>query len=104
MRKAPTDAERALWLRLRHRQIDGLKFRRQVPIGPFIVDFFCRDAGLVIELDGSQHAEACAAYDRRRTVWLEGHGLRVLRFWNGDVLMRPTLVMDAIAAAIARKA
>jgi very-short-patch-repair endonuclease len=103
MRKAPTDAERALWLRLRHRQMAGLKFRRQVPIGPFIADFFCRDASLVIELDGSQHAEACAAYDRRRTIWLEECGLRVLRFWNRDVLLRPAMVMDAIAAAIACK-
>jgi very-short-patch-repair endonuclease len=63
-----------LWKRLRFRQVDGLKFRRQVPVGPFIVDFPCFEARLILEIDGSQHAEDRADYDARRTTWLESQG------------------------------
>ena len=69
------------------RQLEGYKFRRQVPLGPFIVDFLCLEANLVIELDGGQHVEA-AGYDRNRTSYLQEQGFRVFRFWNGEVLQR----------------
>ncbi|MCK6685490.1 MAG: endonuclease domain-containing protein [Thermoanaerobaculia bacterium] len=91
----PTDAERLLWRRLRLRQLEGYKFRRQVPLGPFIVDFLCLEANLVIELDGGQHVEA-AGYDRNRTSYLQEQGFRVIRFWNGEVLQRTDEVVDEI--------
>jgi very-short-patch-repair endonuclease len=85
MRRADTDAESRLWNALRARRPGGWKWRRQVPIGPFIADFFCVDARLVLELDGGQHSERID-YDARRTAYLQTHGLRVLRFWNAEVL------------------
>ena len=84
LRKNQTDAERNLWQRIRRRQIGGYRFRRQHPIGNYIVDFFCFEKGLVIEIDGGQHLEQ-ADYDRERTNWLESQGYRVLRFWNNEV-------------------
>ena len=83
LRKSSTKAERALWSQLRDRQLDGHKFRRQQPIGPYIVDFFCLERNLVVEVDGGQHAPEV---DERRTAFLEGAGYRVLRFWNEEVL------------------
>jgi very-short-patch-repair endonuclease len=80
-----TDAERCLWHALRHKQLGGHRFRRQVPLGPYIVDFVCLAARLIIEVDGGQHSERMEA-DARRTEWLEGQGFRVIRFWNNDVL------------------
>ena len=80
-----TDAERALWHRIRHRQVEGHRFRRQVPIGPYIVDFACLNAGLVIEVDGGQHNDALEE-DRVRDAWLNARGYCVLRFWNNEVL------------------
>ncbi|MSO80115.1 MAG: endonuclease domain-containing protein [Alphaproteobacteria bacterium] len=85
LRRHPTDAERALWRHLRQRQLAGYRFRRQTPVGPFIVDFLCVEAGLVTEIDGGQHATQEAA-DTNRTAWLESQGLRVLSFWNNEVL------------------
>ncbi len=85
LRANMTDAERFVWQRLKHRQLGGFKFRRQAPIGPYIADFACFDARLVIELDGGQHAENASA-DAARTRWLEGEGFRVVRFWNHDAL------------------
>jgi very-short-patch-repair endonuclease len=102
MRREMTETEGALWKRLRFQQVAGLKFRRQVPVGPFIADFLCFEVQLAFKLDGSQHAGDQAEYDRRRTAWLESQGCRVLRFWNSDVLARPESVMDAIYAAIGR--
>ena len=93
-----TDAERLLWSRLRRRQVHGLRFRRQHPIGPFIADFACTQAGLVIELDGGQHVQA-KDKDAARTRWLEQSGYRVLRFWNNDVLTQIDAVLQVIAAA-----
>jgi len=87
LRTEMTDAEVRLWIRLRGEQIDGYRFRRQVPMGPYVVDFACLKARLVIEVDGGQHAEALER-DDRRTAWLEARGFRVLRFWNTDVLQR----------------
>jgi very-short-patch-repair endonuclease len=80
-----TDAEKLLWFALRNRQIDKLKFRRQVPLGPYIADFVCLENKLIVELDGGQHADA-VKYDEARTRWLEGDGFHVIRFWNNDVL------------------
>jgi very-short-patch-repair endonuclease len=85
LRANGTDSERRLWSKLRRRQLDGFRFRRQAPIGPFIVDFVCLERHIVIELDGGQHAEQEAA-DTKRMQWLEQEGYRVIRFWNDDVL------------------
>lgn len=84
LRRDATDAERAMWRILRNRQLAGFKFRRQQPLGPFIVDFVCFSHRLIIEIDGGQHADNAA--DERRTAWLERQGFRVLRFWNNDVI------------------
>ncbi len=83
LRRDQTDAERAVWRLLSNRQVGGLKFRRQHPIGPYIVDFYCDALGLVVEVDGGQHRPAV---DQQRTDYLQSHGLEVLRFWNADVL------------------
>jgi very-short-patch-repair endonuclease len=84
LRKNSTDAERKLWSHIRDRQLLGFKFVRQQPVGPYIADFACREADLVIELDGGQHADL--ARDQQRTAELEQHGYDVIRFWNHDVL------------------
>ena len=85
LRKAMTEIERTLWQELRRGKIPGVRFRRQVPIGPFIADFLCVAAKLVVEVDGGQHADR-TAYDAARSAYLERMGLRVLRFWNSEVL------------------
>ncbi len=85
LRQAPTDAERKLWSLLRRKQLDGVRFRRQQPIGPYVVDFYCSSCRLVIEVDGGQHDTNRAA-DEKRTAWLAMRGYRVLRFWNNEVL------------------
>ena len=84
MRHQPTPQEEQLWQQLRAKRLDGWKFRHQSPIGPFIPDFCCPEAKLIIELDGSQHAER-AGYDESRTEFLKDQGYRVLRVWNSDV-------------------
>ena len=94
-----TDAERALWRYVRLRQLDGHKFRRQVRIGPYIADFACLKAMLVIEVDGGQHAET-RAYDSRRDDFMRGQGYRILRFWNNDVLNNMDGVWQTIIAEI----
>jgi very-short-patch-repair endonuclease len=83
LRRDSTDAERRLWHRLRSRSLFGLKFVRQEPIGPYVVDFICREQRLIVELDGGQHADSKS--DVVRDQWLAEHGYRVLRFWNNDV-------------------
>src|SRR3970040_609127 len=85
LRKNPTDAERLLWEKLRLWQVDGCKFRRQQPLGPYIVDFVCLQKRLIVELDGGQHAQQ-KDYDKGRDGWLVGQGFLVLRFWNNDAL------------------
>ena len=98
LRAQMTDAERKLWLALRDRRFADVKFRRQVPLGPFIADFICFDARLVIEVDGGQHADSVR--DVRRVAWFERNGFRVLRFWNNDVLLNTegaTAILDALA-------
>ena len=98
LRREDTDAEARLWNALRDRTLGGWKWKRQVPRGPYIVDFLCVEAGLVIELDGSQHAEQ-AAYDDRRTAYLQRLGLRVLRFWNFEILTGSDDVCFAVLQA-----
>ena len=96
LRRDATDAERALWRVLRGRAIAGLKFRRQHPIGRYIVDFVCLERRLIVELDGGQHT---AEVDGPRTAYLEAAGYRVVRFWNPDVLRNPEGVVEVIVAA-----
>jgi very-short-patch-repair endonuclease len=84
LRRDQTDAEARLWETLRGCRLDGWKWRRQVAVGPFIVDFLCLEAALVVELDGGIHVEQLA-YDARREAYLRTRGLRVLRFWNAEV-------------------
>lgn len=99
LRRFGTDAERKLWSVLRGRQLDGSKFRRQQRLGPYFADFACLEVGLVIEADGSQHADQ-VAYDEERTRFLNGQGYRVLRFWNHEVLTNLEGVTDVIRAAL----
>ena len=94
LRQSSTDAERRMWSTLRDRRLLRYKFRRQHPIGPYIVDFACTRHQVVIELDGSQHADSAA--DVRRTAWLESRGWRVIRFCNNDVLNNTSGVIEAI--------
>jgi very-short-patch-repair endonuclease len=98
MRANPTPAERRLWTMLRNRRIPAAKFRRQHVVDPHIVDFACLERSLIIEADGSQHAESM--YDRRRDAFLRDRGFRVLRFWNNDVLENPGGVFEMILAAL----
>jgi very-short-patch-repair endonuclease len=100
LRNNSTDAERRLWSHIKNRQLAGIRFNRQVPIGPFICDFVARSIKLVIELDGGQHALARDA-DQRRTTYLERSGYSVLRFWNNDVLENSEGVVGVIERALA---
>src|SRR3989339_678396 len=87
LRKNFTDAERRLWSRLRNKQLFGFKFFRQYSVGPYILDLFCPSAKLAIELDGEYHAQAAQAlYDKERTVYLNEHNIKVVRFWDNDAL------------------
>jgi very-short-patch-repair endonuclease len=99
LRKNMTDTERFAWSRLRQRQFAGHKFRRQVPIGPYIGDFVCLEQRLILELDGGQHAEQ-VDYDTRRTEWLENERFRVMRFWNPDVLREWDAIQEMILQAL----
>jgi very-short-patch-repair endonuclease len=95
LRKNPTDAERLIWQKLRFWQVDGCKFRRQQPLGNYIVDFVCLEKRLIIEVDGGQHAED-ANYDTDRDAWLRNQSFVILRFWNNDVLKNIDGVMEVI--------
>ncbi len=90
-----------MWSALRMHRINNARFRRQQQIGPYIVDFFCPEAKLIIEVDGSQHAEEAEAwYDKRRTEWLQAAGYRVIRFWNGEILRQPYQCIEAISQVL----
>lgn len=95
LRRNMPEAERCLWRRLRGKQLNGYKFRRQQPIGGYIVDFICTNPRLIIEADGGQHA-AQTGYDAHRTRYLEAQGFCVLRFWNHDILQQTDAVLTAI--------
>jgi very-short-patch-repair endonuclease len=99
LRKDSTDAEKRLWSLLRAHRYGGYKFKRQQPIGPYIVDFACFDARLVIEIDGGQHADA-ARSDSIRDAWLAREGFRILRFWNNEVLGNIEGVMQQITLSL----
>lgn len=95
LRKNLTDSEQKLWQQLRKRQLNGYRFRRQYPIGKYIVDFVSPGAKLIIELDGSQHLEQ-QQYDDQRTLFLKMEGYRVLRFWNNQVMECMEDVLEVI--------
>ena len=99
LRSAMTDAERVQWHHLRRRQLANWRFRRQVPIGTFIVDFACLEAMLVIEVDGAQHMDSTT--DSSRDQWLRREGYRVLRFWNNDVPAKTEMVLSQILDVLA---
>jgi very-short-patch-repair endonuclease len=99
MRHEPTDAELAMWRLLRDRRLSQYKFRRQVPFQKFILDFVCFEKRVVIEIDGSQHAES--ARDTIRDSILVAEGFRIERYWNNDVLQRPSAVLEDIFAKLA---
>jgi len=101
MRKHPTPAEAILWKRLRKRQVKGFHFRRQHPIVRFIVDFYCAEAKLVVEIDGSVHNQpGHDEYDTERQSFLQALGMRVLRFTNSQVVTETNAVLHAIAEAL----
>ena len=93
-----TEAEAKLWRELRDRRLDGIKFRRQAPVGAYVADFICPEAKLIVEIDGSQHAESTR--DKHRDAELKRRGFRVLRFWNDDVLREISSVCDTIMAYV----
>ena len=97
LRKNATDAEAKLWGVLRGRQLNGFKFRRQVEIDGYVVDFLCADKRLIVEVDGGQHTPEG---DARRTAFLESQGFRVIRFWNNDVLENLDGVWTVIETAL----
>ncbi len=95
MRRVPTEAESLLWRQLRAGRLANYKFKRQQPIGHYIVDFVCFTQKLIIEVDGGQHTDL-KARDESRTVWLQAQGFRVMRFWNHEVLQHRELVLEEI--------
>jgi len=95
LRQNMTDAEQTLWYFLRAKRFEDLKFRRQQPLGDYIVDFVCFEHDLIIEVDGGQHREN-ETYDQERTDWLESEGFDVIRFWNDDVLNKTEQVLEQI--------
>jgi len=101
LRHNQTDAEKALWIRLRSKQLKGVKFRRQQPIGKYIVDLITFDSRLIIEIDGSQHSEDNKTNkDEKRTMWLQQRGYQVIRFWDNEVLQNIDGVLEKILAAL----
>ncbi len=96
LRRNQTEAERKLWLRLRNRRLNGLKFKRQVPVSRFIADFLCEDCRLIIEIDGGQHGEQVKE-DTERTRILQDAGFQVMRFWNSEVMTNIEGVLEQIA-------
>jgi very-short-patch-repair endonuclease len=101
MRGEPTDAEKKLWFLLRRRKVEGHRFRRQVPIASYIVDFCCLSAGLAVEADGGQHYdESGKRYDQQRTETILRHGIRTIRFSDYDILTNPDGVQEAIFRAL----
>jgi very-short-patch-repair endonuclease len=101
LRQQSTDAEQLLWSLLRNRRLAGYKFRRQHPIAPYVLDFYCDDAKLAIELDGGQHnTDETRLHDEIRLKFLAEHGIRVLRFWNHEVLTETDATLEAIHKAL----
>ncbi|MGH8121440.1 MAG: endonuclease domain-containing protein [Rudaea sp.] len=101
MRRGPTDAEAALWRKVRAGRLGGFKFKRQHSIGSYIVDFVCFERRLILEVDGGQHERST---DAKRTDWLEEQGFRVLRFWNNEVLTNMDGVLEAVLRVLSQSA
>ena len=99
LRECMTEAEKLLWQQLRGRRFQSFKFRRQRALGPYILDCVCLEAGLVIEVDGGQHAEQ-QAYDQARTMLVESQGLTVIRFWNHEVMNETPAVLEKICQTL----
>src|SRR5512143_2663471 len=99
LRSHQTEVEERLWYHLRAHRFMGLKFKRQKPMGRYIVDFVCVERRLVIELDGGQHAEQ-TVYDQQRDAWLRNQGYTVLRFWNNEVMQQLEGVLETIRSAL----
>ncbi len=95
LRIKQTNVERLIWQHLRGRRFSNFKFRRQVPIGNYILDFVCLEKRFIIEIDGGQHCEQIF-YDNERTVWLDSQGFQLARYWNNEVLFQLDAVMDDI--------
>ncbi|WP_201451514.1 endonuclease domain-containing protein [Hydrogenophaga sp. BPS33] len=93
LRTSTTEAEALLWQHIRGRRFQGFKFRRQRPLSPYILDFVCLEAGLVIEIDGGQHSDQLD-YDQRRSALITSRGLTVIRFWNHEVMNETTAVLE----------
>ena len=102
LRVNSTDAEYRLWRQIRNRQLEGWKFRRQLPFDNYIADFVCAELKLIIEIDGGQHAEA-RLYDEERTEHLQSKGYQVVRFWNNEVLGNTEGVLERIAEILAQR-
>ena len=102
LRKGQTEAEKLLWKHIRNRQLSGYKFRRQYPVGHYIVDFVCLSIQLIIELDGSQHMNN-ESYDERRTQYLNARGFKVVRFWNNDILIQTDSVLEALSLTLSQR-
>jgi very-short-patch-repair endonuclease len=97
LRQKHTDAEKSLWMKLRDRQLEGVKFRRQQPVGAYIVDFASFERKVIVEIDGGQHnEERTKERDEERTMRLEERGYRIVRFWNNEVLTNPEGVLERI--------
>jgi len=103
LRRTMTDAEQKLWYHLRAHRFMGRKFKRQKPLGRYVVDFICLEEKLIIELDGGQHAENLE-YDHERDAWLRSEGYTVLRFWNNELMNETEGVMERIRLALSKEA
>ncbi|MCH8105513.1 MAG: endonuclease domain-containing protein [Proteobacteria bacterium] len=102
LREHSTDAEKLLWHHLRNRRLNGWKFRRQFPVGKYIVDFVCQELKLIIEIDGGQHADQIT-YDLERTRILNSKRYQVVRYWNNEVLGNLTGVLESLTLTLARR-
>ena len=102
LREHSTDAEKLLWHHLRNRRLNGWKFRRQFPVGKYIVDFVCQELKLIIEIDGGQHADQIT-YDLERTRILNSKRYQVVRYWNNEVLGNTTSVLESLTLTLARR-
>ena len=101
LRKNQTDAEKMLWAQLRDRRLNGCKFRRQVPVGPYVADFLSESSQLIIEIDGGQHLDN-KEYDQYRDEFLRANGYHVIRFWNNEVMMNLNGVLEAISEKLSQ--
>jgi very-short-patch-repair endonuclease len=102
LRKNSTDSEKRFWSQLRNRRLNGWKFRRQFPIGQYIVDFECYELKLIVEVDGGQHADQ-EFYDSKRTEFLKWKGYQVIRFWNNEVLGNLEGVLEALTLTLSQR-